>query len=468
MTTAHTMTIAGEAISGAETFEVIDPATGKSFARAPSGSVSDLDRAIDSAESAFASWKRDQTARRQALVACADALRDGAEPLSRLLSQEQGKSLKDAQGEVLAASALFRYYATVPLEPEVTYSDKHIRVEVHRRPYGVVAAITPWNYPVLIACNKLAPALLAGNTLVLKPSPFTPLSSLALGSLLRRVLPPGVLNVISGGDSVGQRISEHDSVRKISFTGSVATGKKVAASAARDLKRVTLELGGNDPAIVLADADPSAIARSLFWGAFTNSGQVCAAIKRVYVHESLLTPLVDALAALARDVKVGPGLEAGSVLGPVNNLPQYQRVCDLHADAGRRGARFHGQGPRAGAGYFFEPTLVTDIADDAPIVAEEQFGPLLPILPFRDVDEVVARATASHFGLTASVWTSDVERGKSLASELECGTVWVNQHLVLGPFAPFGGHKWSGIGYENGRWGLDSFCQLQALNVRTG
>ena len=466
--TAYTMTIAGEAISAAETFEVIDPATGKSFARAPSGALSDLDRAIDSAESAFAIWKRDQTARRQALVACADAIRDGAEPLARVLSLEQGKSLKDALREVLGSSGLFRYYATVPLAPEVTYSDQHLRVEVHRRPYGVVGAITPWNYPLLIACNKLAPALLAGNTLVLKPSPYTPLSSLELGGLLRRVLPPGVLNVVSGGDAVGQRISEHPTVRKISFTGSVATGKKVALAAAPDLKRVTLELGGNDPAIVLGDVDPRAIARALFWGAFTNSGQVCTAIKRLYVHESLLTPLAEALAEVARDVKVGPGLESGSVLGPVNNLPQYERVSALYADAERRGAQFYGAGPRAGEGYFFEPTLVTNIADDAPLVAEEQFGPLLPLLPFRDVDEVMARANASHFGLSASIWTRDLERGASLAGELDCGTVWINQHMVLGPYAPFGGQKWSGIGYENGRWGLDSFCQLQALNVSLG
>jgi acyl-CoA reductase-like NAD-dependent aldehyde dehydrogenase len=273
--------------------------------------------------------------------------------------------------------------------------------------------------------------------------------------------------VLAGGDELGAAMTAHAGIDKISFTGSVATGKKVLASAAATLKRVTLELGGNDPAIVLGDVDPVTAATQLFWGAFTNSGQICTAIKRVYVHESIYEPLVRAISEVARRTKVGPGLTPGSELGPVNNEAQYRRVAELLEDAEARGASFPaGRGLREGDGYFFDPVIVTDVDDDARIVAEEQFGPALPILPFRDIDDALARANAGHFGLSASIWTEDFERGAELASELDCGTAWVNQHLALSPLAPFGGSKWSGIGYENGQWGIDGFTQLQAVNIR--
>ena len=283
---------------------------------------------------------------------------------------------------------------------------------------------------------------------------------------MARALPAGVLSVVSGGDDLGRQLSEHAAVRKISFTGSVATGKKVAASAASDLKRVTLELGGNDPAIVLDDVDPKKVAQELFWASFLNSGQVCTAIKRLYVHEAVYPALVEAISAVARAVKVGPGLEPGVDLGPVNNAPQYRRVAELLDDAVARGGKVRAGGRREGDGYFFEPTVVTDLDESARLVAEEQFGPALPILPFSRVEDALERANASHFGLSGSVWSGDVARGTELASALECGTAWVNQHLALSPAAPFGGMKWSGIGYENGRWGLDSYCQLQVVNAK--
>jgi acyl-CoA reductase-like NAD-dependent aldehyde dehydrogenase len=248
----------------------------------------------------------------------------------------------------------------------------------------------------------------------------------------------------------------------------VATGKKVASSAAPDLKRITLELGGNDPAIVLADVNPEKIAKSLFWGAFTNSGQVCTAIKRLYVEEPIYEAVVEAVARVARSVKVGPGLEAGVELGPINNAPQQRRVRDLLSDATDRGGKLRAGGGERASGYFLDPTILTDVGEDARVVAEEQFGPVLPILPFSRLDDAIARANATHFGLSASVWTSDPERGAAIAAELDCGTAWVNQHIALSPKAPFGGSKWSGIGYTNGRWGLDAYCQLQVLNVRTG
>ncbi|MCI3949721.1 MAG: aldehyde dehydrogenase family protein, partial [Acidimicrobiales bacterium] len=289
-------------------------------------------------------------------------------------------------------------------------------VEVLRKPLGVVAAITPWNFPVSLASWKIAPALLAGNTMVLKPSPFTPLSSLRIGELLRAALPPGVLNVVSGGDALGGWMTAHPVPRKISFTGSVATGKRVAAAAAPDLKRVTLELGGNDPAILLDDVDPDAVVDKVFWAAFANNGQVCSAIKRVYVPEALYGRVVDALADRARAVRVGDGAAEGTELGPVNNRPQFERVAELVDDAVRGGARaVAGGSAREGSGYFFEPTILADVSDGTRIVDEEQFGPALPVIAYRDLDDAVERANATHFGLSGSVWSGDPDRGAEVA-----------------------------------------------------
>ena len=465
--TEFAMTIGGELRRGEATFPVKNPATGEAFGHAPACSRAELDRAMESAERSFREWSADESRRRQALVVAADALSANAEDLARTLTLEQGKPLKDATREVLAASAIFRSTAAMLLAPEIVKREGASRIEIHRRPYGVVGAITPWNFPVLIAAAKTAPALLMGNTVVLKPSPFTPLSTLQMGELLRAVFPRGVLNVVSGGDAVGAFITAHPAVRKIAFTGSIATGKKVAASAATDLKRMTLELGGNDPAIVLGDVDPKKIANALFWGAFANSGQVCTAVKRVYVEEPIFETLVQALSDIARAVKVGDGFDPDVKLGPVNNAPQHRRVTELVDDAKAGGARVRaGGGARPGPGYFFEPTILTDAGDQARIVAEEQFGPALPILRFSRVEDALERANASHFGLSASVWTSDPERGAAIARELDCGTAWVNQHMVFSPLAPFGGSKWSGIGYEGGRWGLDSFSELHVVNVR--
>jgi acyl-CoA reductase-like NAD-dependent aldehyde dehydrogenase len=313
---------------------------------------------------------------------------------------------------------------------------------------------------------KIGPAFLVGNTVVAKPSPFTPLSSLAVGAALREIVPAGVLNVLGGSDEVGAWMTAHPAVRKISFTGSVPTGKKIMRAAADDLKRVTLELGGNDPAVVLPDVDPAAVAPKLFWGAFTNSGQVCVAIKRLYVHEDVYQPLLASLTALAQQVKVGDGLEPDTQLGPINNKPQFERVKDLVDDARRRGGRtVVGGEPLRRAGYFYPPTLVTDVGEGIRLVDEEQFGPALPVIPFRDLDDALAQANRTHYGLGGSVWTADTRRGEELAQRLECGTAWVNQHLNMSARVPFGGMKWSGVGRENGPWGLDEFCELQVVNV---
>jgi acyl-CoA reductase-like NAD-dependent aldehyde dehydrogenase len=463
------MTIGGEAASGSRSFGVVNPATGEVFSQAPDCTREELDAAMDAARTAHASWRQDENARREALRRCAAVLREKAVELGPVLTREKGKPLPMAVGEFLGSSIWFDTTAGLELPVEVVQDDENARIEVRRRPLGVVGAITPWNFPIILAVWKIAPALLAGNTLVVKPSPYTPLATLELGRVLQEALPPGVLNVVSGGNDLGAWITEHPAVRKISFTGSVATGKRVAASAAADLKRVTLELGGNDPAIVLPDVDPAAVAEKLFWGAFDNSGQICVAIKRVYVHEDVYPDLLGRLSELASGVKMGDGMQEGVELGPVNNAPQFERVKELVEDAKRSGASIAAGGKaREDGGYFFEPTVVGDVDDSVRIVSEEQFGPVLPIVRYRDVDDAVARANATHFGLGASVWSSDVERATDIAGELECGTAWVNQHKNLVPHAPFGGAKWSGIGVENGPWGLLGFTEIQTINVAKG
>jgi acyl-CoA reductase-like NAD-dependent aldehyde dehydrogenase len=460
------LVIDGKSVAGASAFDVINPATGDPFAQCPDASKEQLDQAMASSAEAFLSWRTDVDKRRASLLACADALEKNVDALANVLTAEQGKPLKDAQGEVFGAAVWFKVTAGLPFETEVLQDDDQLLVELHRKPIGVVGAITPWNFPVILAVWKIAPALLAGNTIVLKPSPYTPLSSLKMGEVLQQALPPGVLNVVSGGDQLGRWVSEHDAVRKISFTGSVETGKKIMATAAPDLKRVTLELGGNDPAIVLKDSDPQKVAEKLFWGAFANSGQICVAIKRLYVEEDIYEPVKNAIVDLAKSVKVGDGTDESTQMGPINNLPQFDRVSELVDDARSRGANIEAGGERLGnAGYFYAPTIVTDIDENAPLVAEEQFGPALPVMPFKDVEEVMHKANSTHFGLGGSIWTSDLDRGRELAGRLESGTGWVNQHVNLSPTVPFGGSKWSGIGYENGPWGLAAFTELQVVST---
>jgi acyl-CoA reductase-like NAD-dependent aldehyde dehydrogenase len=460
-----TMTIGGEAASAASTFDVVNPATGAPFASAPDCTRDQLDAAFDAATRAFATWRRDDDARRQALGAAAEALAAAAEDIAPILTAEQGKPLSEAVLEIQGAAAWLGYYAELELPREVIQDDDAAFVEVIRKPIGPVAAITPWNFPLVLATWKIGPALRAGNTMVLKPSPFTPLSSLKLGELLRNVLPAGVLNVVTGGNDLGAWMTAHPAARKIGFTGSIATGKKVAAAAAPDLKRVTLELGGNDAAIVLDDADPAAVAAGLFWGAFYNSGQVCCAIKRVYAPERMYDEIVEALADQARAVKMGDGATEGTQLGPINNRPQFDRVSELVGDAIAGGARAAAGGkPTGGDGYFFEPTIVADISDGARIVDEEQFGPALPVIAYRDLDDAIDRANATNYGLSGSVWGADAERAAEVAEQLDCGTAWVNTHLVNAPHQPFGGFKWSGIGVENGPWGLYAYTELQVIH----
>jgi acyl-CoA reductase-like NAD-dependent aldehyde dehydrogenase len=458
------MTIDGRKVSGSDTFGIVNPATGAIFDTAPECASAELESAVEAARRAFRFWQRDEGPRRQALLRGAELVAAHADELGRLVTLEQGKPLGKAVREIKGSAAWMRYVAGLEIPTEVAHDQDELRVEVWRRPHGVVAAITPWNYPVIVAAGKIAAALRAGNTVVLKPSPFTPLATLRLGELLQEVLPPGVLNVVSGGDELGRRMIRHPAIRKISFTGSTEAGRHILATAAVDFKRTTLELGGNDAAIVLDDVDPGVVATRLFWGAFQNSGQVCSAIKRLYVHERVYEPVAQALTNLAATVRIGDGFDAEVELGPVSTEPQFQRVQELVTDAKAAGGRLRIGGERVGSrGYFFTPTLVENLADGARLVTEEQFGPVLPLLRYGDIDEAIERANATCFGLSGSIWSGNPARALALAAQLDCGTVWINQHLTVVPAAPVAGHKWSGIGVEHGSDGLREFAQIQAV-----
>ncbi|GLZ15776.1 aldehyde dehydrogenase [Actinomadura sp. NBRC 104425] len=458
------MTINGERVSADKRIGVINPATGAEFATAPDASREQMDRAVAAAVAAGREWARDEGRRVEALKAVADAIDANVEELSSILTSEQGKPLSAAAYEVGETARWIRAAADLELPRETIVDNASVRTELLRRPFGVVAAITPWNFPLLLLGWKLGPALRAGNTMVLKPSPYTPLATLRVGEIVQEVLPPGVFNVVSGGDELGAWLTTHPDVRKISFTGSVATGKLVAAAAAPDLKRFTLELGGNDAAIILDDADPAAIAKGVFWGGFINCGQICAGIKRVFVPEHMHDDVVEAIAARARSVRMGPGTDPGVQLGPIQNRMQFDRVSGLVREALDSGATAVAGGrPMDRDGYFFEPTILTRVREGMRIVDEEQFGPAMPVLTYKTLDEAIERANATEYGLSGSVWSSDVERATKVAEQLDCGTAFVNDHLALSPDVPFGGSKWSGIGVENGPWGLEEFTQLQAV-----
>ncbi|ANY24374.1 aldehyde dehydrogenase family protein [Gordonia terrae] len=461
------LVIDGKLVAGSSSFGVINPATERIAGVAPAADEAQLNSAVTAASlAAGSSWATDEDARREAMIAAADALEAESPRIAEILTDEQGKPLADAVREIATAGLWLRHFARLDDTPEVIQDDTAGYAEVRRSPLGVVAAITPWNFPIALAMWKIAPALRTGNTLVLKPSPYTPLATLAVGEVFARHLPAGVLNVVTGPDPLGAQLTAHKAVRKISFTGSTATGKRVAAAAAADLKRVTLELGGNDPAIILDDADPQAIAEDLFWGAFRNNGQVCLAVKRAYVHESIYREVVDLLSDIAKSITVGAGREPDSQLGPLNNRPQYERVKDLTTHALDRGAARATAGgkPISGVGYFFEPTILEGVTDEDEVVAEEQFGPVLPVLSFRGEQEAIARANSTDYGLTASVWSQDPERARAIGDQLDCGQVSINQHgSAVRPDLPFGGHKSSGLGVENGRWGLAEYTQLQAV-----
>jgi acyl-CoA reductase-like NAD-dependent aldehyde dehydrogenase len=460
--------IGGEKVATAETTEVRDPATGEIVGECPVATRADLDRAVEAARKAYKSWSGSSDDERKAAVArIADAIHANMEELAELLTREQGKPLNGmgSRFELHGAEAWARHTGSLDLPVEVLSDDETGRVELHRKPLGVVGSITPWNFPVLFAIWHIVPAIRTGNTVVIKPSPYTPLSTIRLVELLNDVLPPGVLNVVAGRDDLGQMMTEHPDIQKIVFTGSCPTGKKVMQTAAATLKRVTLELGGNDAGIVLPDAKPKEIAEGLFWGAFINNGQTCAALKRLYVPDAIYDEVCETLVDYAANVPVGNGLDENSVLGPIQNKMQYDKVVDLVEDAKRNGARVlcGGEAP-GGDGFFYPVTIMADATDGMRIVDEEQFGPVLPIIRYTNLDDAIARANGLDVGLGGSAWSPDVDKAKAVAARLECGTAWVNSHGAIKPFAPFGGVKGSGIGVEFGKLGLEEYTSVQVVH----
>jgi acyl-CoA reductase-like NAD-dependent aldehyde dehydrogenase len=458
--------IDGKLVEGTGTLDVINPATGRVLTTAPRADRAQLDEAVAAAKAAFPTWSATPLRRRGALlVKLAEALEAEQDEFAHLLTEEHGRPLPQAQWEIAHSIAVLRYFATLDLPLEVLKEDGTQKVVRQHRPLGVVAAITAWNVPMILLTIKVAPALLAGNTVVAKPAPTAPLTTLKFGELCARILPPGVVNVIVDQNDLGTALTSHPDVAKVAFTGSTATGKKVMAGAAGTLKRLTLELGGNDAAIVLDDADPKEVAPKIYAAATLVSGQGCIAIKRVYVHESLYDAVCDELGRLARETVVGDGLEPGTQMGPLQNKAQFERVKGFLEDARQNGTIVAGGGVLEREGYFVQPTIVRDIPDDARLVREEQFGPVLPVLRFTDIDDVVARANDTDFGLGGSVWSSDRERAFRVATRINSGMVWVNKHLDVGPDTPFAGAKQSGIGVEMGQEGLEEFTQATIINM---
>lgn len=464
----YTMTIDGRAATSPTRFEAFNPATEEVIAEAPEADRSQLDAAVAAARRAFPAWAARPQAERQALVATIGDMIDAhAEDFMRLLTLEQGKARAGAEWEIGGSTLWCREIAKQSLPVHVAERSEGRTVETRRTPLGVVGAITPWNFPVLLAVWKIAPALAAGNTMVLKPSPYTPLCTLKLGELLRDVLPPGVLNVVSGGNVLGEWITSHPDINKVSFTGSTATGRRIMQSASTNLKRITLELGGNDPAIVLPDVDVPEAARQLFWAAFQNSAQFCVAAKRLYIHEAIYEELAAALVKYAETVKVGDGAQQGVDLGPIQNRMQFEKVKALLADAHTQGHSFLlggtvGEGP----GYFVPVTIIDNPPEDSRVVVEEAFGPVLPLLKFNDVEDVIRRANATEYGLAASVWSRDTVKARAIAERIEAGTVWINEIHSFSPHVAFGGHKQSGIGIENALDGLAEYTNAQTIVVK--
>ena len=470
----YSMVIGGKLVQAACTFDVINPATGEAFASVPAGTVADLNAAVAAARTAFPAWSRTPDAERKGLVhALAGLLEANMPALMELVTKETGKPLGGLNGvgagmEVGGSIAWTHVTADLELPVEVIQDNDDARIEVHRKPLGVVASITPWNWPLMIAIWHVMPALRAGNTVVIKPSELTPVATLRFVELANTVLPAGVLNIVSAerDSGVGEAIAKHPDINKIVFTGSTPTGRRIMESAAGNLKRLTLELGGNDAGIVLPDVDPKAVAAKLFGVTFHNNGQTCACLKRLYVHESIYEELCQELAKLARDAVVGDGLLAETQLGPVQNRKQLDYVAGLVEDAKANGARvLSGGRARQGNGYFYEPTVLADVTDGMRVVDEEQFGPVLPIIKYADIDEVIHRANDNPNGLGGSIWSNDLAQSAKLALRLECGTAWINEHGAIQPDAPFGGVKQSGIGVEFGHYGLEEYTTIQTLKI---
>ncbi|KAI8270910.1 putative aldehyde dehydrogenase [Colletotrichum sp. SAR11_239] len=447
----------------------LNPSTLEPLAEVPLSTAEDVDRAVQAARAAQEAWaETPYEERKKAVAKLGDLMEENLNEFAVMLSKEQGKPIGFAQFEISEAIKHFRGVPTLPFPEEVVSDDPDRRVITRYVPLGVAVGIVPWNFPILLAVGKICPALITGNAFILKPSPFTPYCDLKIVELAQQVFPPGVFQALSGDDNLGPWLTSHPGVDKVSFTGSTATGKRVMESCAKTLKRVTLELGGNDAAIVLPDVDIKAVAPKIVTLALYNSGQVCIAIKRIYIHESIYDELLTEMANVVNSFPVGDGQQEGTMLGPVQNQMQFERVKDLLKDIEEQKHKL-AAGSTApasnGKGYFITPTMVDNPPDNSRIVVEEPFGPVFPVLKWSDEKEVIQRANNTDMGLGASVWSKDLEKAQAIAKKLKAGNVWINTHLELQYDAPFGGHKQSGIGYEYGAGGLKAYCNAQSMFI---
>lgn len=466
MQTTFKMLVDGELRDGAMALDVINPATGQAFVTVPRADESQALAAIAAAKKAFSAWSAKTYAERATYVVdFADAIERSIDDFVPMLTREQGKPLGDARFEMEWVVGQLRYHAVQVLEPTVIRENTEEKIIEQRSPFGVVAAIAPWNYPVWILIAKVGAALMTGNTVIAKPAPTTPVTTLMLGEVAADIFPAGVFQTLVDSNDLGPVLTSHPDVDYVSFTGSTLTGKKVLGSSVETLKRTTLELGGNDAAIILDDADIKAVAAKVYRAAFLNAGQICFAAKRIYVPHAMLDELVAEMIVLAKAEKVGDGIEATTTMGPVQNKAQYDKVRAFIVEARDSGTVVAGGQDIPGGGYFIAPTIITGLADDARLVTEEQFGPVVPILGYDDLDSLIARANDTELGLGGSIWTSNPERGIAVASRIDSGTVWVNTHVALPFDVPFGGAKQSGLGQQGGIEGMKDFTQVRIVNA---
>jgi acyl-CoA reductase-like NAD-dependent aldehyde dehydrogenase len=463
-----------EHTNGGDPLPVTNPGTGEVFAEVPGGTAADVDAAVRAAGQAFVEWSALAVSKRgEVLRRAAHHVEQHLDELVGLLTREQGKTLRDSRIEITKAIDTLMHYAGLSKALRGVHApnlDPGVDGIVLRRPLGVVGAIVPWNFPTTLLCNKLAPAVVAGNTVVAKPAGTTPLTTLRFAELLAEGgLPPGVFNIVTGsGSDTGTALVTHPAVRKIAFTGSTPVGERIMALAARGTKRVTLELGGSDPMIICDDADLAAAASAASMGRFYNCGQACLAIKRVYVFESVADEVIEAVTAKARRLKVGRGDVKGSQMGPLHTAAQrdevagqVQRTLALGGELATGGAP--PEDPDLADGFFYAPTVVVDPPHDSPMATEEVFGPALPIWRVNDLDEAIERANASQYGLGSSVWTSDLARARRAAERIEAGYTWVNSRTKVYDELPFGGWKSSGYGKEHGQEAFDFYTESKSV-----
>jgi acyl-CoA reductase-like NAD-dependent aldehyde dehydrogenase len=470
--------IGGEWVDSVDgrTFETVDPATGDAIVEVAQGGDEDVDRAAKAGRAALeGKWGTAPASKRAALMnRLADLIEENAQELAELSSIDNGKPVAQALNiDIRSVVAHLRYYAGWPTKIEgetIPVSARNMLVYTLREPVGVCGLIVPWNFPLLMEMWKIAPALACGCTMILKPAEQTPLTSLRFGELTQEAeLPDGVVNVVTGDGETGAAIVDNPRVNKIAFTGSVAVGKEIGAKAGGSLKRLTLELGGKSPNIILPDADLEAAIQGSFTGIYYNTGQSCNAGSRLFVHKDQFDQVVSGLAETAKSAKVGPGLDPESQFGPVVSAEQLERVTG-YIDQGREaGAEVvAGGGPPEGdglsnGGYWVAPTLFTGVTDEMSIAREEIFGPVLVALPYDDLEEVARRANDTKYGLAAGVWTRDISKAHKLASMLEAGNVYINCWSPADPAAPFGGYKSSGVGREKGRVNLDAYLETKTV-----